>query len=117
MDLRDKLIEAEYVHRGDDGSYLGNQCGFSCDYGTLMNNDDSPRPCYRFCQKLRIRVSDYDSCRYYTDTEFVKNCGIFVQAINCAPEKQQQPARKKSRGVYFLCIAVAIAVVVYLILR
>lgn len=119
MDLKKKLTEAEYIHRGDDGPYLGGQCGFSCDHGVLVNNDDSGRPCYRMCKKLNIKVSDYDSCKYYCDDEFSALCQNFVNAANpkASTEKvavhndqQKKPAR------IWIWIVVA-AIIIYLIFK
>lgn len=67
MNLREKLAEAQYIHRGENGKYISDQCGFGCDHSYLVNNDDSGRPCYRMCRRLGIRVDDYDSCRYFSN--------------------------------------------------
>lgn len=122
MNLRDKLIEAEYVHRGDDGPYLGEQCGFSCDHCTLIDGEKSGRPSYRICEKFKIKVGMYDSCKYYSDKEFSENCLGLARAIGLKTEKEKQAELKKqenssSGAGCALGILVAIAVVVYLILR
>lgn len=120
MDLRDKLIEAEYVHRGDDGPYLGEQCGCYCDHTRLVNNDDSGRPCYRVCDKFKIKVSDYDSCKYFSDKKFMENIAVFAQSPikkSQTPPPQKKQENENSGIGCALGILVAIAVVVYLILR
>lgn len=97
MDLGERLKEAGYVHRGDDAPYTGNQCGFNCDHSKLMNNDDSPRPCYRVCNKFKIRVSDYDSCKYYCDDEFIANCAGMMKALGYKTEAEKKLLAKNSR--------------------
>ena len=120
MDLGERLKEAGYVHRGDDAPYTGNQCGFNCDHSKLMNNDDSPRPCYRVCDKFKIRVSDYDSCKYYCDDDFVANCAGLMKALGYKTEAEKkaasnkQPEVERSGTVWFFLI---IAVLVYMIVK
>lgn len=122
MNLRDKLIEANYVHRGDDGPLLEKQCGFSCDHCTLIDGEKNDRPSYRICEKFKIRVGMYDSCRYYSDKEFRENCLGLARAIGLKTEKEKQAEQKmqentKSGTGCALCILAVIIVVVYLIVR
>ena len=37
MNLREKLAEAQYIHRGENGKYISDQCGFGCDHSYLVN--------------------------------------------------------------------------------
>ena len=85
MDLREMLKEAQYVKRSDEhGEYLDDvgQCGFGCDHSRLINNDGSGKECYRYCEKFRMRVSEYDSCKYFSDDKFVALIGEMAGLLN-----------------------------------
>lgn len=120
MDLREKMADALYVHRGDNGKYMGEQCGFGCDHSYLVNNDDSGRPCYRMCRKLNIRVDDYDSCKYFSDNEEMELIRQYAATIKREPvgtrNSVSQPSTKKHGGKWLLFIAILI-VICYCIIK
>ena len=59
-----ELKRSKYVSRGDSADYIGKQCGFCCEYSFVVNRGDDS---YRYCERLRMRVGEYDSCKYYKD--------------------------------------------------
>lgn len=114
MDLGERLKEAGYVHRGDDAPYTGNQCGFNCDHSKLLNNDDSPRPCYRVCTKFNIRVSDYDSCEYYSDKKLCEHLGAFLNATRGQTSKKvpEKPKKSGSGRLWLLVLLVLVYILI-----
>lgn len=118
MNLREKLAEAQYIHRGENGKYISDQCGFGCDHSYLVNNDDSGRPCYRMCRRLGIRVDDYDSCRYFSNDREMDLIRQYAATIKREPGGTQSntshpPAEKKKSGGKWLVLIVVIAVICY----
>lgn len=116
MDLTQELKEARYVRRGENGPFLKDvdQCGDFCDYSKLINNDDSPRPCYCVCTKFNIRVSDYDSCKYYSDKKISEQIGVFLNATRGQTSKKA-PEKPKKSGAGWLWVLVLLALVYILI--
>ena len=72
MNTKQALKEAEYVSRGDNGEILDMQCGFGCNYSCFVSDGCTDKGGYRMCEKFGIRVGDYDSCKYYDDSEYAK---------------------------------------------
>ena len=122
MNLREKMADALYVHRGDNGKYMGAQCGFGCDHSYLVNNDDSGRPCYRMCRKLNIRVDDYDSCKYFSDDQEMELIRQYAATIKREPTgtrnngSKPSTAKKKSGGKWLL-IGIIAVVICYCIIK
>ena len=82
MTLEQKLKEAEYVRRDDYGEILDMQCGFGCNYSGMVNGGCMGKEEYRICEKFGIRVGDYDSCKYYDDSQnanldYLHNTSLF----------------------------------------
>lgn len=117
MDLTQELKEARYVRRRADGPFLADvgQCGFGCDHSKLLNNDDSSRPCYRVCTKFNIRVSDYDSCEYYSDKKLCEHLGAFLNATRGQTSKKV-PEKPKKSGSGWLWLLVLL-VLVYILIK
>ena len=118
MNLSEKLTEAQYIHRGENGKYISDQCGFGCDHSYLVNNDDSGRPCYRMCRKLGIRVDDYDSCKYFSNDREMDLIRQYAATIKREPGGTQSntshpPVEKKKSGGKWLLLIVVIAVICY----
>lgn len=117
MDLTEELKEARYVRRGENGPYLEDvgQCGFGCDHSKLLNNDDSPRPCYRVCNKFKIRVSDYDSCKYFSNNEFMELIRMYTVPGKKSPVQEKPQEKPKKSGAGWLWVLVLLALVYILI--
>jgi len=99
MNFQERLREAQYVIRGKNGEYLEGigQCGFlPCDHSRVVENDFET---YRFCEKLNMRVADYDSCRYHSQE---KMNGLLYRWVELSLEEQGQlkPNQKRTNSHY-----------------
>lgn len=70
MNTNEELGEAEYVSRGDCGEISDMQCGFGCIYSHFVNCGCTDKEECRICKKFGIRAGDYDSCKYYDDSQY-----------------------------------------------
>lgn len=74
-----ELKRANYISRGDNGEYTEKQCGFSCEFSFLVNQEDES---YRYCERFKMRVGDFDSCKYYKDNaEFFDSLKTFSEML------------------------------------
>lgn len=109
MTLEQKLKEANYVRRNEDGKCLEKSCGNFCDYSEFVNIDKPDS--YRVCKKLGIRVGDNDSCKYFSDKEFSQALDTYAADLKkeSSTNKPTYPKKKKKhtfRKVLIFVVAV-----------
>ncbi len=94
MATAEQLKQAQYIYRGDGGPMPdGHCCGLPlpCDHVRVVESENEPN--YYFCDLLQMRVADYDSCKYYSDGDFVGSMMDFVdskQKIKDMSKSQKQ---------------------------
>lgn len=125
MDSQQRLKEANYVHRGEDGEYIKEfgQCGLSpCDYSKMIRDNKTGRE-YRYCTKLQIPVDEYDSCKYHSDEEFM---GLVGQMSNLLQKEnktkgranqRQTPAKHKKKYILPIFAILCFAVLLYILMK
>lgn len=96
MATAEQLMQAQYIRRGDSGPMPeGHCCGLPipCSHVRVIESEEEPN--YYFCDLLKMRVADYDSCKYYSDEDFVGLMMDFV-GTNQKIEEASKKREKKS---------------------
>lgn len=125
MNSQQRLKEANYVHRGEDGEYIEElgQCGLSpCDYSKMIRDDKTGKE-YRYCMKLQMVVDEYDSCKYHSDEKIMGLIGQMsnlLQEQNKAKERvsyKQTSTKQKNNYILSIFIILCIAILLYILVK
>jgi len=118
MATRAELMEADFVcsaYCSEDSR--GTRCGmFPCDYSEVVRVNETGEE-YRYCEKLGMRVSDDDTCKYHRSREWEMLVGQWVAASYPELREKGQEQRKESASIFRLVLVAIFCVVMVRLLN
>lgn len=119
MLLEDRLRAANYRRgAGEAAPDDSGQCGLlPCDFSRMV--EDQNGESFRYCDRLGIRVDDYDTCKYYSDTRMQNLIGQMSDLLHeeqvCRERaaKRTDKQKKKSHKGWIIFVIFCAAILLY----
>ena len=114
MATQERIKEANFVRNGYDSKNMKNSgCGYlPCDHSEIVRVQETGEE-YRYCDKLGMRVSDSDTCKYHQSKKYDAMIDQWL-GISNAGQTSTQEVKKEGEISVFRIILVIIACALFL---